>query len=144
MNKKSKYISLSLIFVLFMFMLIGCSKQEKYTKFQNAYFEISRKAESNQTFSKENLEKIIGSQGNKASDINTYLFNSEDESIMIGLNKENKLDIIQYEKPGKIKLVNSLVDDTNIGGYTKGFSSEIKLDNLESQKNLFSSSLNSK
>lgn len=144
MNKKSKYISLSLIFILFMFMLIGCSKQEKYTKFQNAYFEISSKADSNETFTKESLEKIIGSQGNKASDINTYLFNSEDESIMIGLNSENKLDVIQYEKPGKIKLVNCLVDDTNIGGYTKGFTSEIKLDNLESQKNLFNSSLNSK
>lgn len=144
MNKKSKYISLSLIFTLFIFVFIGCTKQEKYTKFQNAYFEISSKAESNETFSKESLEKIIGSQSNKASDIKTYLFESEDESIMIGLNSENKLDIVQYEKPGKIKLVNCLVDDTNIGGYTKGFTSEIKLNNLESQKNLFSSSLNSK
>ncbi|MEF3400245.1 hypothetical protein V4R14_05560 [Listeria monocytogenes] len=143
MNKKFKQIILIFTLALSMFSFIGCQNKEKnISKFQNAYFEISSKAENKETFSKESLEKLIGSKSHKAKDINTYLFDVNDESLMVGLNSENKLDIVKYEKSGKVTLVNCLVDDTNIGGYTKGFTSDFKVDSLDNQKKAFENILN--
>lgn len=143
MSKRCKQIVLVFTLVFSIFVLIGCGNTKKdETKFQNAYFEISNKAENKETFTKESLEKLTGSKSHKSNDINTYLFEVDDEFLMVGLNSENKLDIVKYEKSGNITLVNCLVDDTNIGGYTKGFTSNFKVDKLEDQKKVFNNILN--
>lgn len=135
---KKKCINLFIFMLVFsLFIVTGCTNKKEYTKFQNAYFEISSKAENKDTFNKDNLEKIVGSKSNKAKDINTYIFESNGESLMIGLNDDSKLDIIKYEKNDEITLVNCLVDNTNIGGYTKGYTSKFKVNNLEKQKKEF-------
>ncbi len=143
---KKIYSNLIFVFVLAfsLVIVIGWTNQSKNTKFQNAYFEISRKAENQETFSKENLEKIVGIKSNKAKDINTYIFENNGESLMVGLNDDRKLDIIKYEKNDEITLVNCLVDDTNIGGYTKGYTSKFKVNNLEKQKKEFNNIVNKK
>ena len=142
MKKKSSNLMFIFVLAFSLVIVIGCTNQSKNTKFQNAYFEISSKAENQDTFSKENLEKIVGIKSNKAKDINTYIFESNGESLMVGLNDDRKLDIIKYEKNDEITLVNCLVDDTNIGGYTKGYTSKFKLNNLEKQKKEFNNIVN--
>lgn len=138
----SKYKQILLLFTcsLSIFLLIGCSKTKEYTKFQNAYFELSN---SEKSFSQDDLESLVEqkvSMQEKAEnegDFNAYIFEVDDEQLKVFLNDEMKLSFVQYSKLGELTLTNSLEKDTSVGEYKAGFTSEFKLDSLEDQQKIF-------
>ncbi|WP_419726312.1 hypothetical protein [Terrisporobacter petrolearius] len=141
MNKKIYLLFTSLI--ISTFLIIGCSKKQEYTSFQNAYFKISSSSEKNNSLDKNNLESIIGtkvSEYKKAKnkeDYNTYIFKIDDEELKVCLNADNKLGFIEYKKLGEITLANNLEENSAVGEYATGFTSNMKLDSLEEQQKIF-------
>lgn len=138
-KNKNKKLTLLSIFIG-VFLIIGCSQTEKYTKFQNAYFEISN---SDKSFSQDDLESIVGTKvsihknAKNEGGADTYIFEINDEELKIFLNDDMKLDFIQYTKIGEMTLVNNLEQNTSVGEYGPGFTSEFKLDSIEQQKKIF-------
>ncbi|SFJ59174.1 hypothetical protein SAMN02910355_3226 [Terrisporobacter glycolicus] len=141
MNKKIYLLFTSLI--ISTFLIIGCSKKQEYTSFQNAYFKISSSSEKNNSLDKNNLESIIGtkvSEYKKAKnkeDYNAYIFKIDDEELKVCLNADNKLGFIEYKKLGEITLANNLEENSAVGEYATGFTSNMKLDSLEEQQKIF-------
>lgn len=137
MNKYKKIILL-FTFSISIFLLFGCSKSKEYTKFQNAYFEISN---SNKSFNQNDLESIIGVKTTKyekaEGDYNSYVFEIDDEELKVFLNDNNELRFIQYNKKGELTLVNNLEKNTAVGEYGEGVTGEFKLDSLEEQQKIF-------
>ncbi|MCC3865087.1 hypothetical protein K0040_12470 [Terrisporobacter petrolearius] len=141
MNKKIYLLFTSLI--ISTFLIIGCSKKQESTNFQNAYFKISSSSEKNNSLNKNNLESIIGtkvSEYKKAKnkeDYNAYIFKIDDEELKVCLNADNKLGFIEYKKLGEITLANNLEENSAVGEYATGFTSNMKLDSLEEQQKIF-------
>lgn len=141
MNKKIYLLFTSLI--ISTFLIIGCSKKQEYTSFQSAYFKISSSSEKNNSLDKNNLESIIGtkvSEYKKAKnkeDYNAYIFKIDDEELKVCLNADNKLGFIEYKKLGEITLANNLEENSAVGEYATGFTSNMKLDSLEEQQKIF-------
>ncbi|WP_434797485.1 hypothetical protein [Terrisporobacter vanillatitrophus] len=141
MNKKIYLLFTSLI--VSTFLIIGCSKNQEYTNFQNAYFKISSSSEKNNSLDKNNLESIIGTkvseykQAKNKEDYNTYIFKIDDEELKVCLNADNKLGFIEYKKLGEINLANNLEENSAVGEYATGFTSNMKLDSLEEQQKIF-------
>lgn len=141
MNKKIYLLFTSLI--ISTFLIIGCGKKQEYTSFQNAYFKISSSSEKNNSLDKNNLESIIGtkvSEYKKAKnkeDYNAYIFKIDDEELKVCLNADNKLGFIEYKKLGEITLANNLEENSAVGEYATGFTSNMKLDSLEEQQKIF-------
>lgn len=141
MNKKIYLLFTSLI--VSTFLIIGCSKKQEYTNFQNAYFKISSSSEKNNSLDKNNLESIIGTkvseykQAKNKEDYNTYIFKIDDEELKVCLNADNKLGFIEYKKLGEINLANNLEENSAVGEYATGFTSNMKLDSLEEQQKIF-------
>lgn len=141
MNKKIYLLFTSLI--ISTFLIIGCSKKQEYTNFQNAYFKISSSSEKNNSLDKNNLESIIGTkvseykQAKNKEDYNTYIFKIDDEELKVCLNADNKLGFIEYKKLGEINLANNLEENSAVGEYATGFTSNMKLDSLEEQQKIF-------
>lgn len=141
MNKKIYLLFTSLI--ISTFLIIGCSKKQEYTNFQNAYFKISSSSEKNNSLDKNNLESIIGTkvseykQAKNKEDYNTYIFKIDDEELKVCLNADNKLGFIEYKKLGEITLANNLEENSAVGEYATGFTSNMKLDSLEEQQKIF-------
>lgn len=146
---ENKLISKKLVvtyIILTLILLVGCSEKKlEFTRFQESYFDICEGLENKKSFSQDELENIIGDKvldinvaDDKNSDLNCYTFKADDEEIKILINpKTNNIDFIKYEKIGEIKLVNSLKENTDIGGYKYGFTSEYKLKDINSQKKQF-------
>lgn len=56
----------------------------------------------------------IDSQGNEIEDLNNYgyvIFNDDSEIISVGMNKENLIDVLDYNAINVIKLIKELNED---------------------------------
>lgn len=56
----------------------------------------------------------IDSQGNETEDLNNYgyvIFNDDSEIISVGMNKENLIDVLDYNAINVIKLIKELNED---------------------------------
>lgn len=137
-----KKISLSIVTILIFILLIfiGCSKVQ-YTNFQDVYIKIVEE-KNNRVFDKNYLEELVGTEvtemgkGDKSkNDLNSYKFIANDEELLfLTDSNSDELVLIKYEKYSDIKLVYSLKEGTDIGGYKPGFTSEFLSKDFEVQR----------
>lgn len=151
MNKNLNFTKISILalLIVFIFSMFGCSKENiKYTNLQKSYFDISTQAKNKNSFTKDNLENIIGAKvstylaGPSEEDLNVYLFEVNDEKMRVYTDKKNnELYLLKYE--GNIDMINSLKEGIDFG-YAQGLTIQYKTDSIDQQKSELNRHLNKK
>ena len=148
-NLNCTKISILALLIVCIFSMFGCSKENiKYTNLQKSYFDISTQAKSKNSFTKDNLENIIGAKvstylaGPSEEDLNVYLFEVNDEKMRVYTDKKsNELYLLKYE--GDVDMINSLKEGIDFG-YAQGLTIQYKTDSIDQQKAELSRHLNKK
>jgi hypothetical protein len=146
-NLSCTKISILALLIVCIFSMFGCSKENiKYTNLQKSYFDISTQAKNKNSFTKDNLENIIGSKvstylaGPSEEDLNVYLFEVNDEKMRVYTDKKsNELYLLKYE--GDVDMINSLKEGIDLG-YAQGLTIQYKTDSIDQQKAELSRHLN--
>lgn len=151
-NMKRKIICISLI--VFSILLVGCNNNSKnnnskYSNLQSKYIEICEKYKD-KPLTKNTIEEIVGLKAlsynkGEGEDCNSYTFIVDDEEFLILTdNKDDKLVLANYKKDPEIDLAYCTKKEAYVGDYTYGFTTKVKQNTLENQKQLIDKYLNEK
>ncbi|RDY22647.1 hypothetical protein CHF27_012295 [Romboutsia maritimum] len=140
LNKNRKVLLILLTISFLGFIFSGCDKKVEYTTLQTKYIDICEKSKSSKSFTKKNLEELIGIKVSeevkgKDKDSNAYTFKIDNEKLLIYTDNNNdELLFIQYNNLIGLELTYSLKTDMNFGEYY-GFTGKYNSESFENQKN---------